>query len=215
MRNLRQRILKSRKKAPERGVGIPNWFYYVKENFEEFVPQTEIRALQIGAYAGDFSKWLLENRTVIRLDDVDTWKGSDDEGGLVTNWKQVFKYYSFQMRGFRNVNVYRTISDDFFKSIPETHAYNFVYIDGSHLARQVLTDGLNAFEHLELHGIMVFDDYLWNNNVDPYKNPKLGIDAFLKFHEGNLEVVMKEYQVWIKKVDSLEVKRNGEPTLEN
>jgi hypothetical protein len=215
MRKLRRRVLISGKKEPERGVGIPDWFYYVKENFEEFVPQVEIRGLQIGAYAGDFSKWLLKNRTVIRLDDVDTWTGSDDEGGLVTNWNQVYNYYLFQMRGFRNVNVHRTNSDNFFKSIPKTRTYNFAYIDGSHLARQVLNDGLNAFEHLELHGLIVFDDYLWNNNVDPYKNPKLGIEAFLKFHEGNVEVIMKEYQVWIKKIGTSEVERNGELSLEN
>lgn len=215
MRNFRRRILSSRNEKSERGIGIPNWFYYVEENFEKFVPHTEIRAIQIGAYAGDFSKWLLENRSVTRLDDVDTWKGSDDEGGLVENWKQVFDYYSFQTRGFGNVNFFKSTSDDFFRSISKTRTYNFAYIDGSHLARQVLMDGLNAYEHLELNGIMVFDDYQWKNNVDPYKNPMPGIEAFLKFHEGNLEVIMKEYQVWIKKVATFEVERSGEASLEN
>ena len=63
----------------------PNWFSgdYAEAYFKEFLTPyagvPEFQALQIGAYCGDASEWLLTNVLTARhswLVDVDTWEGS-------------------------------------------------------------------------------------------------------------------------------------------
>jgi len=179
--------------------GIPNWFFYVQPNFEAQLPSIRFRVLQIGAYAGDFSRWLLENKVVEYLDDVDTWQGSEDEGDSVKNWNHVLRYYQSNIKSHKQVKSHKMTSDAFFRS-KKSRTYNLIYIDGSHSAKQVLIDGINAFEHLELDGLMVFDDYLWENNKVRLENPGPGIDCFLQLYVGQYNVVFRGYQIWIKKI---------------
>jgi hypothetical protein len=64
----------------------PNWFavsgeWYFKRHLSP-VEDRRLNALQIGAYTGDATVWLLENYLLhpsSTLTDVDTWKGSDEE----------------------------------------------------------------------------------------------------------------------------------------
>ena len=39
-------------------------------------------------------------------------------------------------------------------------SFDFIYIDPSHQAPDILTDAVLAFKLLRLSGVMVFDDYL-------------------------------------------------------
>jgi len=72
---------------------IPNWFEYVRPNFEEFAPVGVEKVLQIGAYAGDASNWILRNTRPAQLHDVDTWQGSVDEAEFNLSWTAVEKFY--------------------------------------------------------------------------------------------------------------------------
>jgi hypothetical protein len=66
---------------------FPDWFSMTaKPNFEQFlIPlagQDNLTFLQLGAYTGDASLWLLDNVLTGQnsiLIDVDTWQGSDEE----------------------------------------------------------------------------------------------------------------------------------------
>lgn len=40
--------------------------------------------------------------------------------------------------------------------------FDLIYIDGSHMRLDVLTDAVMAWQLLRVHGILVFDDYEWN-----------------------------------------------------
>ena len=65
----------------------PNWFEMTaKENFEsQLTPlagKFGLRFLQIGAFTGDASVWLVDNILTQKnsvLEDVDIWTGSDEE----------------------------------------------------------------------------------------------------------------------------------------
>ncbi len=62
------------------------------------------------------------------------------------------------------------------------YKYDFVYIDASHIAKEVLMDTVLACELLMDNGILIFDDYDW----EVYKNfpslqPKTAIEGFFKF----------------------------------
>ena len=78
--------------------------------------------------------------------------------------------------------------------------YDFIYIDGSHTAKDVLTDACMAWPLLKPKGVMVFDDYLWTPNArDILHRPKLAIDVFTNLFAEEVEFVHIGYQLVIRK----------------
>ena len=77
--------------------------------------------------------------------------------------------------------------------------YDFIYIDGSHVAKDVMTDACMAWPLLKKGGIMVFDDYLWGNPRDSLHRPKPAIDAFTNLFAEELDIVHMGYQLIIQK----------------
>jgi predicted O-methyltransferase YrrM len=174
---------------------FPNWFKDVEKYFRH-VPKVPLRVLQIGTYTGDATEWLLNNRTIERIHDVDTWQGSVEVDHESIDFSEVEKYYDSRITDDR-VTKFKMTSDEFF--IVNEMSYNFIYIDGDHTASQTALDGLNAFKWLETGGVMAFDDYLWNYNGNPFLEPKRGVDAVLEVCKGQYVLIESGYQVWIKK----------------
>ena len=85
--------------------------------------------------------------------------------------------------------------------------YDFVYVDGSHQAPDVLTDAVLAFKLCRVGGIIGFDDYLWNEKlntgVDPIRAPKLAIDTFATIFSRKLQIIrnIPLYQVYVQKTE--------------
>lgn len=177
-------------------MNFPNWFKSVETYFRH-VPNEPLRALQIGTYTGDATAWLLANRKVERLFDVDTWEGSDEEAHDSLDFSSVEAYYNFRFTDNKNITKCKMTSDEFFNK--NTHTFNFIYIDGDHTALQTALDGLNAFKVLEPGGVMAFDDYEWYYGGKKFLEPRRGVDAFLLVCEGEYKIIEIGYQVWIKK----------------
>ena len=111
---------------------FPNWFKDVEKYFRH-VPQVPLRVLQIGTYTGDATEWLLNNRTIERINDVDTWQGSVEVDHESIDFSEVEKYYDSRITDDRVIKCKMT-SDEFF--IVNEMSYNFSYIDGDHTASQ-------------------------------------------------------------------------------
>ena len=77
--------------------------------------------------------------------------------------------------------------------------YDFIYIDGSHIAKDVLTDACMAWPLLKPTGIMVFDDYMWGNPRDILHRPKPAIDAFTNIFAEEVDIVHVGYQLVVRK----------------
>ena len=184
----------------------PNWFEMTaKKNFEsQLMPlagKFNLRFLQIGAFTGDATVWLVDNVLVTKnsvLEDVDIWTGSDEEEHKDMNWLDVERVYDSRIAFRPNVIKYKMDSKEFLRSIEEP-TYDFIYIDGDHTAEGVLQDAVLAWRLLKPGGIMAFDDYLWNYNGDPFLEPKRGVDAFLAVCEGQYTIIESGYQLWIEK----------------
>jgi len=182
---------------------FPNWFEGQRHYFERNVPTVPLRALQIGTYTGDATEWLLNNRTVHELWDVDTWQGSHEEAHDSIDFKSVEQYYDSRNFDARVLKCKGT-SDAFFNpGAYYNRTFNFIYIDGDHTALQTALDGLNAFKVLEPGGVMAFDDYLWHMDNPSYAiedTPVHGVEAALKVFGSRVEVIDSGYQLWIKKL---------------
>ena len=188
---------------------LPNWFANdAQSNFATFVKTNfankPSRLLQIGAYTGDASVWLYEN--VLRgsesvLVDVDTWEGSDEVAHHEMNWATVEAVYDAKTsegRLARKIIKYKGTSDSFFKNNVET--YDFVYVDGDHTAYGVIKDAVSAYEATKVGGIIGFDDYQWVGAVDPADRPNMAIEAFLQIYRKRVELLVKGYQCWVRKI---------------
>ena len=185
----------------------PNWFIESKaqENFHFFLEGMKgapIKALQIGAFTGDASRWLLNNiltNPSARLVDVDTWEGSDEEVHDGFDWINVEKTYKDKIESFgEQVIQFKMTSEEFFEKNTET--FDFIYIDGAHDALSVFNDGISAWEVLNEGGVIAFDDYTWDSGKGDFFNPRDGIDGVYLTYQDNILILDAGSQVWFQKV---------------
>jgi len=186
----------------------PNWFEYVRPNFEEFLTPLAgkfgLHFLQLGAYTGDASVWLCKNILTgdqSRLLDVDTWEGSDEEAHKSMDFDDVLRVYDQKTTGMP-INFFRKTTFDFLTSAltRKISKFDFIYIDADHTTVGVLLDAELAWPLLKSGGIMAFDDYTWGHHTgDPRLAPQVGIDLFLHRHELDVQILTKNSQVWIRK----------------
>ena len=81
---------------------------------------------------------------------------------------------------------------------------DFIYIDGSHQAADVLSDAVLAFKLLKVGGHLVFDDYIWSETLpygqDPVRCPKPAIDAFTTLYCRRLQILEAPlWQLYVRK----------------
>ena len=188
----------------------PNWFEFVRPNFEEFLTplagKDDLKFLQLGVFTGDASVWIAENILTGEgcwLIDVDTWEGSAEEAHESMDFDDVLEVYLSKIEKYRDVvevETYRTTTTWFLSSRRKDPDYDFIYIDADHTTVGVLLDAELSWPQLKSGGIMAFDDYLWGHHTgDPRLAPQVGIDLFLHRHELDYQLLTKNSQVWIRK----------------
>ncbi len=189
-------------------MGYPNWFelgaikYFDLVLPRRFAGKPNLNFLQIGAYTGDASEWLLNNIITDQtswLTDVDTWCGSDEEVHKQFDWAALENFYDNRISKYKNVCKIKGYSADFLQAANAEY-YDFIYVDGDHRAEEVYKDAMYGFKCLKKGGIMAFDDYLWvHDSQSPELSPKQGIDRFLDRYSGLYELIIKDEQVWFYK----------------
>lgn len=149
------------------------------------------RLLEIGAFEGGSTTWLLDNVATHPgsfVDTIDVWEQPRLKSNLIASGHQ--DKVKFHLG--RSCDILRTL---------QVNAYDFAIIDGSHWTMNVLEDMVHSFRLLKIGGIMESDDYLWD---DPEWNqegrPKEGIDAFLSIYGTKIKVLQQDALVWIQKV---------------
>lgn len=181
---------------------FPNWSRQVIVNSNSYLPQNVGKVLQIGVWTGDYTEWLLNNRPIEIIDDVDIWKDGGDgfPGYKEFNFNEVEEYYDSRFKENSKVVKHKMTSDMFFATKEVSEEYDFVFIDGSHATIQTALDGINGFRFLKVGGILAFDDYLWPLEEDVWLRPKIGIDSVLAMLGDRVEILCRQDQVWVKKI---------------
>jgi len=186
----------------------PNWFKITaEENFKsQLMPlagKFGLRFLQIGAFTGNASVWMVDNVLTQRnsiLEDVDTWSGSDEQEHKEMDWLDVERTYDSKIAFRPNIIKYKMDSKEFLRSI-EKVTFDFIYIDGDHTAEGVLQDAVLGWRLLKPGGIMAFDDYLWEDPRGIEFQPGWSIDTFVGAVKDESEVLLSNSQVWLRKND--------------
>ena len=187
---------------------LPKWFESNAAEWDDRLSQYGLKDknakfLQIGAFSGDCSEFLLDNilkHPLSVLYDVDTWEGSWEHTGI--DFSEVERYYDVRLFNYiEDVKLVKNkmTSDEFFKN--NTMEFDFIYIDGDHIKSQVEKDAINAYNALKSGGIMVFDDYTWwLHTAEESEIPFFAISNFLTRHkELKFDILSISHQVWIQK----------------
>lgn len=187
----------------------PNWFQATgaQDNFArhlEYYKGKPVSFLQIGAFTGDASVWMLENILThpgSMLVDVDTWRGSDEQSHNAMDFDDVFLTYSTKTQKYKNLAPMQMTSDEFFAKA--SLDFDFIYIDGDHTAFSVMKDLINAFKVLKKDGIIACDDYHWSDGRGTFYEPRPAIDAFFNMTRDFVEVIEIGWQVWFRDTRSV------------
>ena len=154
----------------------------------------ETHGLEIGSYEGRSAIWLAENiltheRSTLAC--IDPWTNPEVESRFHLNTADYAPITPF--KGCSHA----VLRDDF-----SLDWFDFAYIDGDHEAMNVLEDAVHCFRLVKPGGVMIFDDYKWQDpkgwGVRLY--PKLAVDAFLNIYEHRLEVLYRGYQVFVRRL---------------
>jgi len=141
----------------------PDYFTpLAKYNFENILPeivnfQKDINYLEIGTFQGAsthfmFTRLLNLNSTVTI---IDPFENSQSEAiGNYNLFKNNLKDY------LPRIKEYKEYSNNILNTLPKD-SFDVVYIDGSHLAKDVYYDLTHTFDLVKKGGIIICDDYLW------------------------------------------------------
>jgi predicted O-methyltransferase YrrM len=151
--------------------------------------------LEIGSHEGRSSCWMLKNML--------------SESGTMT-CVDIFENSELAARFRNNINEVKgsnqtveIMADTSYYSlgqlITQRRLYDFIYIDGDHSATGVLTDATMAFGLLAPNGIILFDDYMFDQVPNHHDRPKMSLDAFINMFINEIDVVFINYQVAIRK----------------
>jgi predicted O-methyltransferase YrrM len=190
-----------------------NWFQYAEHIWPQLIKhlpasQGGRRYLELGSFEGRSAVWIIENMMSIsdQLVCVDTWEGGEEHAGM--DMAEVEARFDANIHRARNKIGMRDvikIKSSSSKALAQQLSgvavpFDFIYIDASHQAPDVLSDAVMAWKLLKQGGIMVFDDYLWGDPRVPLRRPKMAIDAFMNIYAAEINVMNIGLQMAIKKV---------------
>jgi predicted O-methyltransferase YrrM len=190
-----------------------DWFTYNvvqwKKDLQHLAGVPGLRFLEIGSFEGLSCCWLLEN---ILTHDASKITCVDSFGFQGQGDKFIKQYgiepMSIEARFDSNIAATKSqhkvekvvgLSQYILRSLPLS-CYDFIYIDGSHIALNVIEDAVLSWRLLKNGGILTFDDYEWDESPDPLMRPKIAINAFLEIYRGCYRLVHKGYQVTVEKL---------------
>lgn len=156
------------------------------------------RILEIGVFEGRSTCWLLQNMlpadgTIVC---VDTFEGGEEHAHLDMSATQAtFMANVAEVQG-KDQNLILKVNQSFevlLDLYSDNETFDFIYVDGSHEAINVLEDSVLAYRMLTLGGVMLWDDYRGGAGVGK------AVDAFLRVYRGDVDIIVSNYQLGIRK----------------
>ncbi len=195
-----------------------NWFDSVaKNNWDQLISGLNPeKLLEIGSYEGASTCYLikkLSEKPAIEIHCIDTWEGGVEH--------QTIDMHSVESRFDSNTNFaislnknpvnlvkHKSVSDLALSKLlaeGKRNYFDFVYVDGSHQAPDVLFDAVASFRLTKIGGLIAFDDYLWAEDLPTGKDltrcPKPAIDAFTSLYWNKIKIISAPlYQLYIQKI---------------
>ena len=174
------------------------------------------KILEVGSFEGFSACKMIElfsRHNPINLTCIDTWEGMichDDRVGA-DDEALFHRNLEIARRDTPHPVTLRTLKMDSYLALSslicqgEAGTFDWIYLDASHEAQDVLADAVAAFKLLKSGGILIFDDYAWS---DPLfkgghinNTPKPAIDAFVNIYFDKITMLSGAplYQMYLRK----------------
>ncbi|QLB14269.1 methyltransferase [Mannheimia granulomatis] len=195
-----------------------DWFSHnipsLNSIFDYLKPQ---RILEIGSFEGRstvfFIEKALEYQPNVEITCIDSWEGGAEHAGVwnmgqveqnfVHNIKLTIEHYPtatvHKKRGYSHSRMIDLLANGY------EGYFDYVYIDGSHEAPDVLFDALLAHRLVRQGGVISFDDYLWSPDNEGeqrhYMLVKPAVDHYVNTYQQKLHVIqnLPPYQLHVIK----------------
>jgi len=169
---------------------IPIWTDVLR-NYQD---APDIRYLEIGTFEGRSFFWMLDNvltHPTSRAVGIDIFPGD------------VRARFDANLAASRHRERVTTVAGDSKVVLRqfEPDSFDIIYVDGSHAAKDVLSDAVMSWVLLRNGGVLILDDYSWQADWPLEFHPRIAIDAFLTAFRNDLEVLARENQVMVRKVE--------------
>ena len=186
-----------------------DWFSHNIPTFQFIMDVLPVKQdfLEIGCFEGRASVWMLQNGLDPdgKLTCIDTFKGSEEHAVMGLDLNELYKTFDANVKEGRVADqvveaIQATSYEGLAKLISRGDKFDFIYVDGSHTAPDVMTDACMAFGLLKQGGVMLFDDYLWRDMPGLLHRPKLAVDLFVTLFNEQCDLIMIGYQLAVKKL---------------
>lgn len=148
-------------------------------------------AIEVGSYSGGSAVWLLEN--ILDKESSFLYCIDIEENDYLKN----------NLAPYKNVKFTKGQSFDVLRELKHNGSAkefaDFIYIDGSHVAKDVLEDIVLSWNMLKPNGIMILDDYLWGHESPPTGKPMPAVDSFLFIYQDLYDLLHIGWQVTVRK----------------
>ena len=176
-----------------------DWITVLKEFKEK-----KFNYLEIGSFEGNSALFVLNYFKTKSVFCVDPWKQLNTDEGSKEGYenvsiKDVEKNFDTNLKEYEGkFQKYKMRSEIFFKE--NKFEFDVIYIDGSHLADDVLKDCRSSWTNLKKNGILILDDFFWKNYDKIENNPAYAINIFLKEIENSFKIMrLSRFQLFLKK----------------
>lgn len=167
---------------------IPIW-----QSFLQPIAHTaDLKCLEVGSYQGMTACWLLDHiatHATAQLTCIDP------------NFQTLFHENVHKTGSADRVNILAGDSHILLPTLAPAH-FDLIYVDGCHLTNHVRRNAELAWPLLKPEGILIFDDYAWQDPAYPGQDPKPGIDAFVQSRQAQIEILHQDYQLILRKESS-------------
>ena len=187
---------------------IPSWSLILNKLSER---TSHLRILEVGVFEGRSTCWLLQNHCKTpesSIVAIDSFQGGIEHQGMeLGTLRKRFEANIATVESPAQVEIREGFSlPQLAKLIAEGYQrFDFISIDASHQAPDVLGDAVLGFELLKPGGVMAFDDYIWSpmrpGTENPLLLPKAAIDAFTTLFSQKIRIIpnLPLYQLYIQK----------------
>ncbi|MCJ1250032.1 hypothetical protein MMC30_007258 [Trapelia coarctata] len=148
------------------------WFDCLRSDWEELalpLGSRKLRILEIGSYDDTFGGSMEHQESIVN--------GNYELASLESR----FRANVAKCEHVNKLRVIKAHSEDATIALRQEGAkFDFIYIDASHVALDVLHDAVVCWWLLDVPGTMVFDDFTWMEYNEDCYNPRIGITSFLQ-----------------------------------
>lgn len=187
----------------------PNFFDKTGEaTFAALLPKyAPQRILQLGAFTGDATVWMVNTLDPQVIVDVDAWGGTSSEKWTAQfDWADVEATYDAKTAEWRSTGQVvkeKTSTRDYLACAIAggIEPFDLIYIDADHTTQATLENAVMSYPILATGGLMVFDDYVWQSDSGRLlDDPMPAIDAFKYLYLDRMRFVALGSQYWLQKM---------------